>query len=99
MRKYRQRIHYTEADRAMMWDRWQKGDSLGKIGQLLLIVVVSSAPYTCLSSAWGVNETREGGRARRLRIGRADVQIRTTSLPKCSPLLMSFMAIAASSNG
>jgi len=23
MRKYRQRIHYTEADKKMMWDRWQ----------------------------------------------------------------------------
>ncbi len=22
MRKYRQRIHYTEADKTMMWDRW-----------------------------------------------------------------------------
>jgi len=28
MRKYRQRIHYTEADKNMMWDRWRKGESL-----------------------------------------------------------------------
>ena len=34
MRKYRQRIHYTEADKNMMWDRWQKGDSLESIAQL-----------------------------------------------------------------
>jgi len=34
MRKYRPRIHYTEADKALMWDRWQKGDSLEKIAQL-----------------------------------------------------------------
>ena len=34
MRKYRQRIHYTETDKALMWDRWQKGDSLEKIAQL-----------------------------------------------------------------
>ena len=34
MRKYRQRIHYTETDKAVMWDRWQKGDSLEKIAQL-----------------------------------------------------------------
>jgi hypothetical protein len=27
MRKYRQRIHYTETDKALMWDRWRKGDS------------------------------------------------------------------------
>jgi hypothetical protein len=32
--KYRQRIQYTEADKALMWDRWQKGDSLGTIGRL-----------------------------------------------------------------
>jgi len=34
MRKYRQRIYYTEADKNMMWDRWQKGDSLESIAQL-----------------------------------------------------------------
>ena len=32
--KYRARIHYTEADKAVMWDRWQKGDSLATIGRL-----------------------------------------------------------------
>ena len=32
--KYRTRIYYTEADKALMWDRWQKGDSLGTIGRL-----------------------------------------------------------------
>jgi hypothetical protein len=34
MRKYRPRIYYTEADKALMWDRWQQGDSLEKIAQL-----------------------------------------------------------------
>ena len=34
MRKYRQRIHYTETDKALMWDRWQKGESLEKIAQV-----------------------------------------------------------------
>ncbi|MFB3106539.1 MAG: IS30 family transposase [Pseudomonadales bacterium] len=29
--KYRQRIHYTETDKALMWDRWQKGESLHAI--------------------------------------------------------------------
>ena len=28
------RIHHTETDKAVMWDRWQKGDSLEKIAQL-----------------------------------------------------------------
>jgi len=25
--KQRARIYYTETDKALMWDRWQKGDS------------------------------------------------------------------------
>ncbi len=32
--KYRQRICYTESDKALMWDRWQKGESLQTIAQL-----------------------------------------------------------------
>ena len=31
---YRTRIYYTETDKALMWDRWQKGDSLQSIAQL-----------------------------------------------------------------
>jgi hypothetical protein len=27
MRKYRPWIHYTEADKALMWDRWQQVES------------------------------------------------------------------------
>ena len=29
--KYRPRIYYTETDKALMWDRWQKGESLHSI--------------------------------------------------------------------
>jgi IS30 family transposase len=32
--KRRPRIHYTESQKALMWDRWQKGDSLQQIAQL-----------------------------------------------------------------
>ncbi|ATX80316.1 transposase, IS30 family [Mariprofundus aestuarium] len=32
--KQRPRIYYTETQKAMMWDRWQKGDSLQQIAQL-----------------------------------------------------------------
>ena len=32
--KYRSRIQYTETDKALMWDRWQKGDSLHSIARL-----------------------------------------------------------------
>ena len=31
---YQTRIYYTETDKALMWDRWQKGDSLQNIAQL-----------------------------------------------------------------
>jgi IS30 family transposase len=32
--KYRTRIYYTEEQKAVMWDRWQKGESLESIAQL-----------------------------------------------------------------
>ncbi len=32
--KQRRRIYYTETQKALMWDRWQKGDSLQQIAQL-----------------------------------------------------------------
>ena len=32
--KYRTRIFYTKADKALMWDRWQKGESLNSIARL-----------------------------------------------------------------
>ena len=32
--KYRKRIYYTEADKALMWDRWQRGDTLHEIARL-----------------------------------------------------------------
>ena len=34
MTKYRPRTYYTEADKAMMWDRWAKGESLHSIARL-----------------------------------------------------------------
>lgn len=32
--KYRTRIYYSESQKALMWDRWQKGDSLHDIARL-----------------------------------------------------------------
>jgi IS30 family transposase len=32
--KYRTRIYYTEEQKALMWERWQNGDSLHQIAQL-----------------------------------------------------------------
>jgi IS30 family transposase len=31
---YRKRLHYTAADKALMWDRWQQGESLHSIAAL-----------------------------------------------------------------
>ena len=31
--KYPTRVYYTEADKSLMWDRWQKGESLNAIGR------------------------------------------------------------------
>ena len=31
--KYRTRIYYTEAQKTLMWDRWQKGESLSSIAR------------------------------------------------------------------
>ena len=31
--KYPTRIYYTESDKSLMWDRWQKGESLNAIGR------------------------------------------------------------------
>jgi IS30 family transposase len=32
--KYRTRIYYSESQKALMWERWQQGDSLQQIAQL-----------------------------------------------------------------
>jgi hypothetical protein len=32
--KQRRRIYYTESQKAIMWERWRKGDSLQQIAQL-----------------------------------------------------------------
>ncbi len=32
--KQRPRIYYTETDKSLMWDRWQKGESLSSIAKL-----------------------------------------------------------------
>ena len=32
--KYRTRIHYTEADKVLMWERWRQGESLHAIARL-----------------------------------------------------------------
>ena len=36
--KQQPRIYYTETDKSLMWDRWQKGESLNSIGCRCVIV-------------------------------------------------------------
>ena len=31
--KYRERIYYTETDKALMWDKWRQGETLGSIAR------------------------------------------------------------------
>ncbi len=33
--KQRPRVYYTKADKALMWDRWEKGESLNSIARLM----------------------------------------------------------------
>ncbi len=32
--KYRRRIYYTASQRAEIWDRWQRGESMSSIGRV-----------------------------------------------------------------
>ncbi|EED35431.1 putative transcriptional regulator, Fis family [Luminiphilus syltensis NOR5-1B] len=34
---YPTRIRYTETDKALMWERWRKGESLNEIGRLFCL--------------------------------------------------------------
>jgi hypothetical protein len=33
----KRRIHYTETDKAVMWDRWQKGESPHRWGRPIIM--------------------------------------------------------------
>ena len=35
--KQRPRIYYSDSQKALMWERWRKGDSLQQIAQLFLL--------------------------------------------------------------
>ena len=37
--KYRTRIHYTETDKALMWERWRQGESLHAIARLFTVTI------------------------------------------------------------
>ncbi|MEN2387616.1 hypothetical protein [Comamonas sp. A7-5] len=61
--KQRPRIYYTEAQKALMWDRWKAGDTLHKIGKLF-----DRSPsfiHTILSSTSGIWALQRRDRAAR----------------------------------
>ena len=60
MRKYRPRIYYTETDKALMWNRWQQGDSLEKIAQLFDRTHGSVARILRQTGGWQTGRTGVG---------------------------------------
>jgi len=77
--KQRPRIHYTESQKALMWERWQKGESLQQIAQLfdrnhssiqaILAATGGIAPAPrCRSRLALTLSERERSRARWLRV-------------------------------
>ena len=64
----RTRLRYSEADKALMWDRWQKGDSMNEIARHFAPSVVSwlnIVPWL----AWSPRSIRRHGRQNRLLAG------------------------------
>ena len=57
MMKYRTRIYYTEKQKSVMWERWQKGDSLHSIARLF------DRGHGSIAGLWNL-----GGRRRRERM-------------------------------
>ncbi len=44
--KRRPRIYYTEAQKALMWDRWKAGDTLHEIGKLFDCALFQQVSYS-----------------------------------------------------
>ena len=61
--KQRQRIYYSAAQRAEIWDRWQRGESMSSIGRLF--DWQSSSIFSVLSPSGGIRPAERGrsGRA------------------------------------
>ncbi len=61
--KQRPQIYYTEAQKALMWDRWKAGDTLHKIGKLFDRSHFSI--HTILSATGGIWANQRQDRAAR----------------------------------
>ena len=77
--KQRPRIYYTESQKALMWERWRKGESLQQIAHLLignarfarhgvLLVTLQRVGYVTLRFArYAPHAAATNGRPRRCR--------------------------------
>jgi IS30 family transposase len=59
---YRKRIYYTNAQKAEMWDRWQKGESLNSIARLF--DRGHSSIQGILAETGGIRPVTHSGRSR-----------------------------------
>ena len=55
--KYRTRIYYTDSQKAEMWDRWERGESLNAIGRVF--DRNSSSIFGVLSPTGGIRPWKE----------------------------------------
>ena len=59
--KYRRRIYYSAGQRAEIWDRWQRGESMSSIGRVF--DRQSSSVFSVISPTGGIRPTdRRRGR-------------------------------------
>jgi len=66
--KQRRRIYYTEVQKALMWERWQKGESLQHIAQLF--DRNHSSVQGILAETGGIRPDNDTARAPRIDDGR-----------------------------
>ena len=62
--KHRARIYYSEAQKATMWERWRRGESLHDIAQLF-DRISSHSPWSSLRLSPGGDQTAGRGACRR----------------------------------
>jgi hypothetical protein len=45
--RQRPRIYYSESQKALMWERWRKGDTLHQIAQLFIVTTRRCREFCC----------------------------------------------------
>jgi len=78
--KQRQRIYYSAAQRAEIWDRWQRGESMSSIGRLF--DWQSSSIFSVLSPSGGIRPAERGRSGRALRADVANAGIASIRAPR-----------------